>query len=518
MTTQQRPKILIVDDEAVILTMLQQVLGSRDYDIAVTTSGIEALFLLVQDDYQLLITDINMPRMDGLELTRRALEQHPELAIILTTAGNNRDRAYHAYELGAAGYLLKPFDPNEIRIYVANTLRLRELEIANTTHLARLEERAQTSENYLGRVVDQLGVVLWAVDRDGICTLSEGQALKHLGFRPGEAVGQSVQALYGHIPKVRASIQRALKGETFRAQFWVNERLFDSHFTPLKSTDGELIGSSCLSVDITEAYQLQEEVTKKQRLAALGELAAGVAHEINNPNALVLLNSRELVKMFADIAPLLEAHYQSNGNFRLGRLDFSEVREELPQLLEHIVESAQRIKAIVNDLKDFASTDEKPMQERVNLNRVVKSALIYAKQQIKASTEHFTIVYSPEPLPFKCLSKRLEQVVINLIQNACQSLPDRSAKITLHLTHDKEKQRQVLTVADEGCGISAENLTRIKEPFFTTRRNAGGTGLGLSVSAQMVEECSGKLEFLSAPGKGTTAILSFPACPEEFSP
>lgn len=512
---QRRPKIMIVDDEAAILTMLQQVLGSREYDISVTTSGIEALFLLAQDDYQLLITDINMPRMDGLELTRRALQKHPELAIILTTAGNNRDRAYSAYELGAAGYLLKPFDPNEIRIYVANTLRLRELEIANAARLIQLEKRVETSENYLGKVVSQLSVVFWAVDLDGVFILSEGRALRALGLRPGQVVGQSALELYAHLPAVVQSIQRALSGETFSERLWVNERLFESHYSPLTTADGELNGTICISIDITEAHQLQEEVTRKQRLAALGELAAGVAHEINNPNALILLNSRELVKIFADIAPLLEAHYQRNGDFRLGQLNFSEIREDLPQLLEHIVDSAQRIKVIVSDLKDFTSSDEKPVREWVDLNQVVKSAIPFAQQEINASTENFSVTYSPEPLPVKCFSKRLEQVVINLIQNACQSLHDRSGKITLNLTHDKENNRQVLTVADDGCGISAENLTRIKEPFFTTRRNCGGTGLGLSVSAQMVEECSGKLEFLSRLGVGTTAILSFPTRDED---
>ncbi len=513
----RRPQILIVDDEAPILTMLQQSLEPQGYAVRVTTSGIEALFLLAQDDYQLMITDINMPRMDGLELTRRALDSHPDLAIILSTAADNRDRAYQAYELGAAGYLLKPFDPNEIRIYVANALRLRELEIANRARLSQLEAQVETSENRLGRVVDQLCVIFWTLDRDGVFTLSEGRALNYLDLQPGQHVGQSALALYGHLAEVRSAILRALDGETFTAQFWVNERLFESHFSPLRTVDGDLDGTICLSIDITEAHQLQEEITKRTRLASLGELAAGVAHEINNPNALVLLNSRELVKIFADIAPILDAHYRSSGDFKLAGLDFSGIRGDLPLLLNHIVESSQRIKTIVSDLKDFASESENPELQLVDLNRVVTSALPFIERQIDASSEYFSITYAPAPLLIKGIARRLEQVLINLLQNACQALPDKRAAIRLSLSHDEKNCRNILKIEDEGCGISAENLDRIKEPFFTTRRNAGGTGLGLSVSTQIVTEYFGSLEYLSTPGVGTTAILTFPACQGKVS-
>jgi signal transduction histidine kinase len=317
---------------------------------------------------------------------------------------------------------------------------------------------------------------------------------------------------------VKQSIQRALSGETFTSTLWVNEHLFECHFSPLTDATGKLNGTICLSIDITQSYQLQQEIIKKQRLASLGELAAGVAHEINNPNGLVLLNSRELVKIFADIAPILNDHYQSGGDFKLGTLSYSEIQEDLPQLLEHIVESAQRIKTIVSDLKDFSRTDISPHPEVVDLNHVVTSALPFIESLIKVSTENFSVIYSPEALPVKCFSKRLEQVIINLVQNSCQALSDPTAKITLKLMHDEEQQTQILKIEDEGCGISAENLRHIKEPFFTTRRNDGGTGLGLSVSTQMIEECSGTLEFLSTQGVGTTAILSFPANHEEVTP
>lgn len=513
----QRPKILIVDDEEPILTMLAQILGQQNCDVQVTTSGVEALFLLAQDNYQLMITDINMPKMDGFELTRRTLESHPDLAIILTTAANNRDRAYQAYELGAAGYLLKPFDPNEIRIYVANALRLQELELAHKARMVKLEEQVKTGERRLKQVVGQLLVVLWALDRDGVFTLSEGKALKDLGLQPGQLVGQSAFALYAHISEIKQAIRRALDGEAFSAQSWMDGRLYENHYSPLRDANGELNGTICVSIDITESYQLQEEVTKRTRLASLGELAAGVAHEINNPNALVLLNSKELIKIFADIMPILATHYQQHGDYQLGVLDYSDIQGDLPGLLNHIFESAQRIKTIVSDLRSFASEDETPEMELIDLNQMIRSALPYVEHLIKDSTEHFSICYSPAPLLVRCMPKRLEQVIINLLQNSCQSLANKNASITLSLAHDEENQRQVLTIQDEGCGIDDENLARIKEPFFTTRRNNGGTGLGLSVSMRMVEECSGNLEFSSAPGVGTTAILTFPAYQEDFS-
>lgn len=504
-------KILIVDDEEPILTMLQQILQLEGYEVLITPSGIEALYLLAQDQYQLLITDINMPQMDGLTLTQRALDHDPDLAIILATGVANRDTAYQAYELGATGYLLKPFDPNEIRIYVANILRLRKLEIAHKSQINQLEEQVSVSEQRLKSVVGQLPIVLWALDHKGIFTLSEGKGLNALALQPGEAIGQSAFALYGQLPEVKRSIQRALKGEAFTGQFWVAERLYENHYSPLRGSTGELIGTICISIDITDAHHLQEEVIKKTRLASLGELAAGVAHEINNPNAMVLLNGSELVHIYTDIAPILEKHYQDHGSFKLGNLDYLDVKDELPQILGHIVDSSQRIKTIVQDLRSFVSREEKPVDDLVDLNKIVRSALPYIEQTINDSTENFSVTYSPEPLPVRCISQRLEQIIVNLLQNACQSLTDKKAGVALSLAHDPETQRQIIKIVDEGCGISTENLARIKEPFFTTRRDKGGTGLGLSVSIRMVEECSGSLDFISNPGIGTTAILAFPA-------
>lgn len=509
--TVSRPRILIVDDEESIVTMLAHILAPQGYDVQLTTSGIEALYLLANSKFQVMITDINMPKMDGLELTRRALDLDPELAIILSTAVGNRERAYQAYELGAAGYLLKPFDVNEIRIYVANTLRLRELELAHQARLSQLEVRVTTTEAHLQKIVSQLRVVLWALDLNGNFTLSEGRGLEDLGLQPGQVVGRSALKLFGQVAGLAQAIERALKGEVFSEASWVNNRLYEHHYSPLRNDAGELTGTTCFSLDITQTHQLQIEATRKSRLASLGELAAGVAHEINNPNALVLLNSQEFKKIFADIAPLLAERYQRQGDFKLGSLYYSEIRDDLSGLLENIVESAQRIRTIVSDLRYFASEDKRSERETIDFNQIVRASLPFVERIISDSTLHFSIAYSPKPLFIHCMPKRLEQVVINLLQNACQALPNKNAGIEVSLTHDRKNRLQILTIKDEGCGISAENLERIKEPFFTTRRNSGGTGLGLSVSTQIVEECGGSLEFVSTLGVGTSAILTMPA-------
>jgi polar amino acid transport system substrate-binding protein len=259
----------------------------------------------------------------------------------------------------------------------------------------------------------------------------------------------------------------------------------------------------------------QQQLVQADKMAALGVLVSGVAHEINNPTGLILLDIPILKRTHNDIAPILEEHYQVHGDFDVGGLPYSEVRDEIPGILNEMQEGALRIKRIVNDLKDFARRDDTGDKTCVDLNDVVQTSLRLVEPSIRKATNHCRVDLA-EGLPqILGNAQRIEQVVVNLLLNACQALPAPERGMTVTTRYNRSTGNVILTVRDEGVGIAAEHLSRLTDPFFTTKRESGGTGLGLSVSAGIVNEHGGTLTFDSAPDSGTTVTLSLPAVPKE---
>jgi PAS domain S-box-containing protein len=292
-------------------------------------------------------------------------------------------------------------------------------------------------------------------------------------------------------------------------------RILGKKAFPLKNPAGEVQNVIEMAVDITEKIRLRKEAERAGRLASLGQLAAGVAHEINNPNGVLQLNAKVLEDIFLDILPFLPDLLRERGVECPGGLEMATMEEEIPQILADMRESSRRIGRIVKDLKNFVRSDGETSHGPVDLNEVVKTTVRLTGNMVKKSTRHFTVSHAPCLPRINGNFQQLEQVVINLIVNACQALPDQSRAISLSTWFDEKLRHSVIEVRDEGQGIEPNMLPHITEPFFTTRRNEGGTGLGLSVSARIVREHRGRLEFFSEPGRETTVRLALPAVEEE---
>ncbi len=261
---------------------------------------------------------------------------------------------------------------------------------------------------------------------------------------------------------------------------------------------------------LEELRRHQDKLIQADKLASLGTLVSGVAHEINNPNGLLLLDIPILRRVHADAEEILEEHFKEHGDFSLGGVPYSEMRHEIPRILEEMQDGAQRIKRIVNDLKDFARRDDLGRQELIDVNAAVRTALRLVDPTIRCATNRFTVSYAAGLPMIMGNGQRIEQVIVNLVLNACQSLPDADRGVSLATSFDEEQAMVVTQVRDEGVGIAEEHLPYLLDPFFTTKRDTGGTGLGLSVSAGIVKEHGGTLIFTSKPGAGTTATLSLP--------
>ncbi|MCP3175675.1 DUF3365 domain-containing protein [Desulfuromonas sp. KJ2020] len=391
------------------------------------------------------------------------------------------------------------------------------------TTIAEREQSLRESEQQKRELSDQLktlldGIpdILHLLDRNFKIVWANKSSADYLGITPDEMVGRTCH-YKSDIPCSNCPSRVAFStGQTAEEVISTPDgRIWGVKAFPLKDEKGTVHQVIELASDITEKLKLREEANQSSRLASLGELTAGVAHEINNPNALILLNLPLLQDVFDESLPILDTHFRTNPDGELAGFPYHRMREEIPQVLDEVQGGARRIKRIVEDLKDFVRRERTDRQENFLLNEAVQAALRLVANPIHKATDHLVTHYGADMPLLLGNMQRIEQVIINLVVNACQALPDRSRSITIRTSFDAPASEAVLEVADQGVGIAPENLPRLTESFFTTRREEGGTGLGLSVSARIVREHGGTLSFESNPGEGTRVILRLPVAPEE---
>jgi C4-dicarboxylate-specific signal transduction histidine kinase len=270
-----------------------------------------------------------------------------------------------------------------------------------------------------------------------------------------------------------------------------------------------------LNKEITErenaeklAKEQQKKLFQSEKMASLGILVSGVAHEINNPNNFILLNSDNLSDVWNDLIPFLDKQAKEKGGFMLAGLSYNEIRDEVSLIINGIKEGSERIKKIVQTLKDFARKDHGNLDQEVHIPTVIDDSITILTSLIKKSTNHFSS-YISESLPrIKGNTQQIEQVIINLISNACHALENREQEINISASVENNSVK--ITVRDLGRGISEEDIKYIMDPFFTTKRDTGGTGLGLSISYNIIKDHSGELVIKSVHGEGTTAEITLP--------
>ena len=285
---------------------------------------------------------------------------------------------------------------------------------------------------------------------------------------------------------------------------------------PQKDENGNITNVIEVASDITESSIMREEAMRSARLASLGELSAGIAHEINNPNGVIMQNAPIIREMMESLLPILDDYVRDHGDFTVGRMPYSRIRDKFLQLPRRVQDSSQRIKAIVDDLKDFVRDEgHQEAQNRADLNYALEAAVRLTNNTVKKATNHFTVNYAEDLPPFAGSVQRIEQVIVNLIMNACQSLPDMEASIVVQTGYDAKNNQVELEIIDQGCGISAENIAKVTNPFFTTKRETGGTGLGLSISSRIIEEHGGHLTIDSVVDSGTAITVSLPCYKED---
>ena len=266
----------------------------------------------------------------------------------------------------------------------------------------------------------------------------------------------------------------------------------------------------------------QAMIVQQEKLAAIGQLAAGVAHEINNPIGFISSNLHTLGKYTEKLRRYLEMVETALAELptatraavdqerRQQKIDF--LLEDIPDLLGECLDGTERMRRIVEGLKSFSRVDDTE-RKLTDLHECLERAITIAWNEIKykATLErHFS-----ELPPILCYPQQLAQVFMNLLVNSAQAIEDQG-RISIHTTYAQGMLRA--TIADTGSGIAAENLERIFEPFFTTKEPGKGTGLGMSIAREIIKKHGGTIQVASEPGQGATFTVEIPHQQEPTTP
>jgi PAS domain S-box-containing protein len=326
-------------------------------------------------------------------------------------------------------------------------------------------------------------------------------------------------------PQVLADLPAILSDDRWRFEYRFQAadgsyRWFDDTRRLVRAPDGTPSRIAGTWRDITEEKRLRKEaeyrlqqVIQKDKLASLGGLVAGVAHEINNPNSFITYNLPLLEETWQVFEPILVAFAEADPKWRHGAMDMAELCADMNGILAAIRAGSDRINRIVMDLKEFVRVDKGPFRP-IRVNAVIEKAFALVGAQVRQSVARWQLNLADNLPPVQGSFQKLEQVVTNLVLNGLNAIPEKEkGRLIIATGYVPRLGANVIRIEDNGIGIDPGLVDRIFEPFFTSRREFGGTGLGLSVSDSLIREHRGVIRVLSRPGVGSCFTVFLPVEP-----
>ena len=278
-----------------------------------------------------------------------------------------------------------------------------------------------------------------------------------------------------------------------------------------------------LTATLEKLKQTQHQLVQAEKMASLGVLSAGIAHEINNPINFVYAGINSLLRDFEDIKPVIDAINKINPDDdnlkeKLEKVDqlkqenyFNDAFEAIPQIISDIKLGADRTAEIVKSLRNFSRTDYKKVL-LYNIHEGLDTSLLLLKNKYKNNIE--IIKNYDRDIPFiYCNPGKMNQVFLNILSNAIDAIESKG-KIWITTSHQKDFVK--ISIKDNGCGMNDETREKIFDPFYTTKDVGKGTGLGMSITYGIIQEHGGDIQIISEPGKGTEMIITIPAKPDDY--
>ncbi len=415
-----------------------------------------------------------------------------------------------------------------------NLLLKARQEISSLAFQLELEKKrsrqhlAQTEKSVAGMIINQAqfqGLVasttdhIFMLDGSGKYLFSNDR-VRQFGLERGdELVGRRLQDLYPRDVAVlyREKLQEVLRnGATvsFPHQKTTPEEIeyhIDTLY-PIHWNDSIwAVGGICCN--ISEQKKIEKQLFQSQKMEAMGTLVAGVAHEINNPINLILFNLPLLEKMWQDLVPLLNEHIAQAPDKKIGGLPPVFVKQNLSRLISDMEMAANRVAQIVSGLKGFARKSNPAEKWDIQVNHAVCNAVRLADATAKKLKIVIEMDLTPDLPLLRANLQNLEQVVLNLIINALESIGHDNGQVHIATRFVEQSQSITINVTDNGRGINPSVADNIFDPFVTDRQAAGGTGLGLSVTYNLVKAHQGDIFFKTKSGKGTTFTVVLPTVP-----
>jgi len=514
----QKRSILIADDDAIFRTVTSELVSAWGYKQSCVDNGEAALRALTAEaPPTIAILDWVMPKLTGPEICRRIRSaNYPQyIYFILVSARHGREDTLEGLRSGADAYISKPLDAEELR---AN------LEVAD--RILFMEESVRDLHAETELFLNAVPSILIGTDLSGKIKRWNQAAEQLLGLSQDKVQGRTLDEC-GVAWNLRTGKPIRLDDLAIRKNNLVRLLVLNIH--PLRSHVGNVVGSLIVGADITESRIREEQLRQAHKLEAIGQLAAGVAHEINTPTQFVSDNVRFFKDSWMGLSGLISRLQTlkcrtasadaatgacSEIEAALSNLDLDYLAREVPLALDDTLDGLQRITKIIQAMKEFShpgSREKRP----TDLNRAIQSTLTVSQNEWKYVAEVETD-FDPDLPLVPCLVDKFNQAILNLVINATHAIEDAAqpgsgSKGRITIRTRRAGDAVEIRIADTGGGIPEDIRHRVFEPFFSTKEVGRGTGQGLALAhTVIVTEHQGRIWFESETGTGTVFFIRLP--------
>ena len=483
-------RALVVDDEHMILKIISDILTKEGYEVKTAFNFDKAFELLKEYPFHVVLTDIRMPEKNGIDLLEKIRAFNSNMPVILMTGFASLETAVKAVQHGAFDYLTKPLDYDKLKSVTKHAFERYELLQENSRLVRELQELNASLELKVKERTRDLGNILSST-HESIVTMDKDLIIKSVNLKTvnifgegyiGRKIGDFIEGINFDtiIPKILADPSYSTKHEVR-----YGNKFLELTLSPLIDFEtGNIFGVMAVTEDVTEKKKLEAQLIQSAKMSAVGQLAAGIAHEFNN----------------------ILTGIVGYTSFALSKTDIEQIRRDLK-----IVEKASdRAVEIVKKLLFFSKQKEGQFR-LASIEEAIEDTLALIEHSFQSEGVKILRHYGKIP-PIRMDVGEIQRVILNLAINSNHAMPQGGV---IAMSTELEDDYVKIDFSDTGVGIPKEDLARIFEPFFTTKGSRGsgqtpGTGLGLSVTYAIVERHGGRIDVESEVERGTTFTIRLP--------